>query len=174
MANIEEIEGALETKNDERIEKVNRAKAAEIEVRGMEDEKDIAVEFIKKERDYMILTNMLYFVELGDAVGKYNKIVSKLAGLREKLREKKEETKKKFEENQQLVTEIQQFHQQIEQADKKIKECQTEFQTLEKSDVMIQNEKKHKLTEISKLKDNQHQIKKSREKMLDESLLIEK
>ena len=34
----------------------------------LEKEKDIAVSYIKKERDYMMMTNMIYFIELNEAV----------------------------------------------------------------------------------------------------------
>lgn len=82
--------------------------------------------------------------------------------------------KRKFQENQNLVTEIQQLHQQIEVADKKIKDLSHEFQLLERSDVMIQNEKKHKLTDIQKLKDAIFTFKKSKETSINEQMRIEK
>jgi structural maintenance of chromosome 4 len=75
---IKEMEGAMATKNDERIEKTNRVKAAENELKGLEAEKDIAVEYIKKERDFMLLSNMLYFIELHDTVEIYNETIEKI------------------------------------------------------------------------------------------------
>jgi hypothetical protein len=58
-------------------------KAAQVEMKNLEKEKDIAVTYIKKERDYMLLTNMLYFIELGDAVSVYNQSVEQITQLRE-------------------------------------------------------------------------------------------
>ena len=78
LEQIQALEKALEDKNDERIEKTNRVKAAQAEMKSLEKEKDIAVNYIKKERDYMLLTNMLYFIELGDAVKAYNQSVEQL------------------------------------------------------------------------------------------------
>lgn len=104
---IEELDKALETKNDERIEKTNRVKAAEVELKGLEADKDVAVQYIGRERDYMLLTNMLYFIELGDGVKYYNESIEKIHTLREQLKNKKDEMKRKFQENQNLVTEIQ-------------------------------------------------------------------
>lgn len=52
-------------------------------MKSLEKEKDIAVSYIKKERDYMLLTNMLYFIELGDAVSVYNRSVEQITQLRE-------------------------------------------------------------------------------------------
>jgi len=39
---------------------------------------------------------------------------------------------------------------------------------------MIQNEKKHKLTEIQKVKDTIHQLKKNKENMINDATKIEK
>jgi structural maintenance of chromosome 4 len=61
---IEDLEKSLESKNDEKIEKTNRVKAAHLELSSMEDEKNQAVGYIRKERDYMLLTNMLYLLSL--------------------------------------------------------------------------------------------------------------
>ena len=54
----------------------------------------------------------------------------------------------------------------METADKKVKELHNEFQLLERSDIMIQNEKKHKLTEIQKIKDTIFQLQKSKEQTI--------
>lgn len=62
----------------------------------MVEEKDDAVNYIRKERDYMLLTNMLYFIELGDGVKYYNESIEKIHQLREQLKGKKDEMKKKF------------------------------------------------------------------------------
>jgi chromosome segregation ATPase len=80
---IEEIEKSLEDKNDDRIEKTNRVKASQMELKSLEGEKEIAVSYIRKERDYMLLTNMLYFIELGDGVKHYNDSIEKVHALRD-------------------------------------------------------------------------------------------
>ena len=124
---IEEFEKSLEDKNDERIEKTNRVKAAKVELKNLESEKDVAVAYIKKERDYMLLTNMLYFVELGEGVKVYNEAIEKIHKLREDMRKQKDVIKQKFAENNQLVSEITSLHTQVETADKKVKELHNEF-----------------------------------------------
>ena len=69
---IEEAEKQLEDTNDERIGKTNRVKAAQAELDSLEDDKDTAVAYVRKERDCMLLANMLYFIELGEGVQRYN------------------------------------------------------------------------------------------------------
>ena len=58
----------------------------------------------------MLLTNMLYFIELGDGVKHYNESIEQIHKLRAELTENKDRMKAKFQENQQIVTEIQQHH----------------------------------------------------------------
>lgn len=56
----------------------------------LEKEKDIAVEYIKKEREYMMLTNMIYFIELGEAVQLYNESIQNITNLRAELKKTKD------------------------------------------------------------------------------------
>lgn len=78
MEKIAELEGGLSNKNDERIEKVNRVKTARAGLDNLEEEKDIAVNYIKSEREFMVLTNMLYFIDLGNGVKIFNESIIKI------------------------------------------------------------------------------------------------
>ena len=83
IATIKEMEEQMSIKNNERIEKTNRVKAAQAELSGLEAEKNIAVQYIKKERDLMILSNMLYFIELSECVEIYNQAIEKIQSLKD-------------------------------------------------------------------------------------------
>ena len=85
MEKIGELETGLSIKNDERIEKVNRVKTSRAGLDSLEAEKDIAVDYIKSEREFMVLTNMLYFIELGNGVKIYNESITKIHQLREEI-----------------------------------------------------------------------------------------
>lgn len=69
---IDELEKNLEAKNDERIEKTNRVKLSQNELKGMEKEKDIALRYLGDERDYMLHLHLIYFIELSENVKFYN------------------------------------------------------------------------------------------------------
>ena len=56
-----------------------------------------------------------------------------------------------FEQNSALVAIITNLHTQIEEADRRTKELTRDFELLERQDIMINNEKKHKITEVAKL-----------------------
>jgi structural maintenance of chromosome 4 len=68
VSKIEELEKGLESKNEERIEKTNRVKACQQELRSLEADKNNAVDYLKKERTQMQLNNMLLFIELSEGV----------------------------------------------------------------------------------------------------------
>lgn len=121
----------IEEKNDERIERVNRVKASQAELAGLESEKDAAVAYVKKERQYMLMENMLFFVSLDENVKAYNDTLEQIIQLRDQLKLKKEAQKAKFLENQNLVTRIQQIQTQEEEAKKKQSELKQSFTVLE-------------------------------------------
>lgn len=56
-----------------------------------------------------------------------------------------------FQENQTLVSEINSLHSQKEQAEKKLAEHKKDFDVLERSDALVNNEKKNKVAEKIKL-----------------------
>ena len=85
---------------------MNRVKAAQAELSGLESEKDTAVAYVKKEREYMLMENMLYFISLGENVRLFNETLEMIMKLRDQLKEKREAQKAKFLENQSLVTRI--------------------------------------------------------------------
>jgi hypothetical protein len=68
----------LEGRNDERIERLNRVNACSRELQGLESEKNVAIEYLKKERNLLLLTNMLFFCELSEGVDEVNKCVHKI------------------------------------------------------------------------------------------------
>lgn len=72
MPRINELEKEIETREDERREKLSRVNACKLELEALEQDKNYAIEYIKKERNLMLLRNMDYFVDLGEGVKKLN------------------------------------------------------------------------------------------------------
>jgi hypothetical protein len=93
----------LETKNDERIERLNRVTACSKELQILEGDKNQAIEYLKKERNLLLLTNMLHFCDLSEGVDEVNKCVQKIEEKKTFARTVREEKKKKMEENRDLV-----------------------------------------------------------------------
>jgi structural maintenance of chromosome 4 len=69
---INELEKEIDVKDEERREKLSRVNACQQELLSLEADKNNAIDYLKKERNLMILRNMEYFIELGEGVGKLN------------------------------------------------------------------------------------------------------
>ena len=147
---IETLERVLEECNEKRIEQTNRVKASQHELRGLDEARTIAVTWIKKERRSLKLTTYRFFMDLGDGVRAYNDFMEKIQDCRDKVKEKREEKKEKFVKNHALVAEINNLHTQIDESEKREKELKKDFELLERQDIMINNEKKMKISEIAK------------------------
>ena len=104
---IEEIEKSLEGINDERIEKTNRVKLSQNELKGMESEKEAALGYLRDERDYMLHLHLLYFIELNENVKFYNQCVEKIHSSRDTMKAIKEKKNQRIELNKELMDDLQ-------------------------------------------------------------------
>ena len=104
---IEEIEKSLEGINDERIEKTNRVKLSQNELKGMESEKEAALGYLRDERDYMLHLHLLYFIELNENVKFYNQCVEKIHSFRDTMKAIKEKKNQRIELNKELMDDLQ-------------------------------------------------------------------
>ena len=80
----------------------------------------------------------------------FNEMGKSVTDHREFLRVQKEKKREMFTQNGALVTEINNLHSQQEQADRRMKDFQRDFEILERADLVVNNEKKHKISEVSK------------------------
>lgn len=103
---ITELEKEVEVKDDERREKLSRVNACQHELQSLEADKNNAIEYLRKERNNMLLKNMEFFCELGEGVTKLNNSITAIEEKKANARSVKDEKKKMMEENQGLVQEI--------------------------------------------------------------------
>lgn len=68
MQRISELEREIEIKDEDRREKLSRVNACQHELQSLEADKNQAIDYLKKERNLMLLRNMDFFCELGDGV----------------------------------------------------------------------------------------------------------
>ena len=62
---INELEKEVESKEDEKREKRSRVTVCQSELNALENDKNNAIEYLKKERNLLLLRNMDLFCELG-------------------------------------------------------------------------------------------------------------
>lgn len=103
---IHQLEKEVESREEERREKVARVNACQIELQALEADKNAAIDYLKKERNLMKLKNIESFVELGEGVNKLNNSIKNIEDKKAQARNVKEQKKKMMEENQGLVQEI--------------------------------------------------------------------
>ena len=65
---INQLDKEIEIKDEERREKLSRVNACQHELQALEADKNNAIDYLKKERNMMLLRNMDLFCELGDGV----------------------------------------------------------------------------------------------------------
>jgi len=83
---IAELEKEVEAKDDERREKLSRVNACKGGLDALEKGKNDATEYLKKERNLMLLRNMDLFCELGDGVTKLNNSITLIDEKKQKAR----------------------------------------------------------------------------------------
>lgn len=106
VEDIEILAKVCEECNEKRIEQTNRVKASQHELRGLEREKSVAVEWIKLERKHIKLLTYKFFIDLGDGVKAYNNTMTLMAQARNEVKAQRDQKKELFLENQQVVNEL--------------------------------------------------------------------
>ena len=122
---IEEINAVqedVEQCNEQRIEQTNRVKASQNEMQGLEQEKQIAVDWLKKERSHLKLTCYTEFLTMHDEVRKFNQLMKTLTEVKETLKAKKQQKKDMFSENQDLIKSITDLSEELQHQQKACEE----------------------------------------------------
>lgn len=170
VGRITELEKEIEVKDDERREKLSRVNASRHELQGLESEKNTAIEYLKKERNLMLLKNMDLFCELGDGVAKLNNSITSIEAKKATAREVKDNKKKLMEENQGLVQEIRVLMATEDKASVRQEQLTNEFRVLEKSDIQLRNDMKHNLSKVHKAKEAITEIEAKKQRLVKENL----
>jgi structural maintenance of chromosome 4 len=99
VTRIGELDKLIETRDEERREKLSRVNACKHELDALEGDKNNAIEYLKKERNLMLLRNMEHFCELGEGVAKLNASINAIEERKTAARKIKDDKKKMMEEN---------------------------------------------------------------------------
>jgi hypothetical protein len=90
-------------KDEERRQNLSRTNACKNELEALESDKNAAIEYLKKERNLMLLKNMENFCELGEGVQRLNNSINIIEEKKQAARKIKDDKKRMMEENQGLV-----------------------------------------------------------------------
>ena len=170
---ITQLERVLEECNERRIEQTNRVKASQLELGGLSDSRRIAVQWLKMERKSLQLQVYRFFIDLGDGVRAYNQFQDRGKEAREAIKSKREEKKETLKQNAALCTTISNLSAQIDESEKKERQLKEAFEELERQDIMINNEKKSKLSEIAKATRRGEDFKRKKQEVIEQCHQIE-
>ncbi|CDW77228.1 structural maintenance of chromosomes protein [Stylonychia lemnae] len=171
---IAELEKEVEQRDDERREKLTRVNACQLELQALEQDKNNAIDYLKKERNLMLLKNMQQFVELGEGVAQLNEKLQNIVQYKQQARDVRDQKKKMMEENQGLVQEIQILMANEDRAQQRQDQLTNDFRGLERADILIRNEMKHNLQKINRAKESIDEIEKKKQKLIQENAHNEK
>ena len=111
---IEKVAVEVEDCNEARLEQTNRVKASHSELMGLEEERRVAVDWLKAERRLYRLTLLLHFLKMDGEIKLYNQALEAITELKKQLKEKKDQKRELVAQNDgliKLITETSKQHE---------------------------------------------------------------
>lgn len=151
---IDNFEIELDKTTDQKKEKLERTKISEADLLKLDDAKNTAVDFVKKEKQGYQLMNIQYQIERFKANEEVTKCENDVTELDAKLKAEKKKHKDKVKENEGFLKTFSDLKRDIEANQKTKAECQKKYEELNIKDAKVQNDKKHQLANEVKNKVN--------------------
>eukprot|EP01104_Vermistella_antarctica_P018535 TRINITY_DN6901_c0_g1_i1.p1 TRINITY_DN6901_c0_g1~~TRINITY_DN6901_c0_g1_i1.p1 ORF type:complete len:1323 (-),score=555.35 TRINITY_DN6901_c0_g1_i1:208-4176(-) len=170
---IEEAEATLETVTHERTEKVNRVKAVERELGGLEGAKMEAEDYQEKERDLRSQQALLYQVLRLEAAGKANSVATQKKELEEEVADVRENLAEALKNLEETETEYKQLNDDHEELNKGMSTAKKSFAVFERKDVKVRSDAKHSRSKAKKLSntvDRENKKKSEKEAALNSAM----
>lgn len=149
---IDGLEMEVDKLLDQKREKIERVKISEADLVKLDDSKNIAVEFVQKEKQAYQLLNIQHQIERFKANDEVTKAENIVAELDAKLKAEKKKHKEKMKENEGFIKTFNELKKDIELNEKTKHDCQKKYEDLNIKDAKVQNDKKHQLANEIKCK----------------------
>ncbi len=171
---IDNSELELDKIGDQRKEKMERVKISEADLLKLDDAKNIAVDFVKKEKQSHQLMNIQYQIERFKANEEVTKCENDVTELDTKLKAEKKHHKDKVKENEGFLKGFNDLKKEIESNNKTKADGQKKYEELNTRDAKVQNDKKHQLAAEVKTKSRLEDLEKEYHKTIETTAEIEK
>jgi len=148
---IEEAYKELETLNEDRTEKLNRAKVVEKEKDSLEGSKAEAEEYLKTESDIIDKTAILYALQRTQHAKKVDGVRKQQEELTTKLENHRSEMERLQEQATTVEEHFNKYKAEYDEIAENLKNAKSEFESFERKDVKLQEELKHIKNKIKKL-----------------------
>lgn len=149
---IDQLELELDKNIDAKREKIERVKISEADLVKLDDTKNVAVEFVKCEKQGYQLLNIQYQLERYKHNEEVTKCENEVAELDAKLKEEKKKHKEEVKKNEGFLRNFNDLKKDIEFNEKTKADCQKRYEELNIRDAKVQNDKKHNLANEVKCK----------------------
>ena len=153
---IDQFEIELDRSTDQKKEKLERVKISEADLMKLDDAKNTAVDFVKKEQQSYQLMNIQYQIERFKANEEVTRCENDVTELDAKLKTEKKKHKEKVKENEGFLKSFNDLKRDIEANQKTKTDCQKKYEDLNMRDAKVQNDKKHQLANEVKCKVELH------------------
>mmetsp|Transcript_32490 Transcript_32490/g.29320 ORF Transcript_32490/g.29320 Transcript_32490/m.29320 type:complete len:526 (-) Transcript_32490:2630-4207(-) len=171
---IDGLEMEVDKLLDQKREKIERVKISEADLVKLDDSKNIAVEFVKKEKQSYQLLNFQYQIERFKANEEVTRAENEVAELDAKLKNEKKIHKEKMKENEGFIKRFNELKKEIELNEKTKADCQKKYEDLNIRDAKVQNDKKHQLANEIKCKQQLEDLEKQYNQTIENTAEIEK
>ncbi|OQR89722.1 structural maintenance of chromosomes protein 4 [Achlya hypogyna] len=169
VAMTEEVMKEVETLNEARLDKLNRVKVVEKEKENLEDAKSEAQEYLEKERDVYVKSNILFQLYQSESAANADKCREK----RDKMKEKLDEETARMTTHREKLDVVQKEYKVADDKFQKVKadleKVEAEFAEFEKRDVKIREDIKFSKRQAKEL-DAAHKKEVEKHAALVESL----
>ncbi|EQC42732.1 hypothetical protein SDRG_00455 [Saprolegnia diclina VS20] len=142
VAKTEDVMKEVDALNEARLEKLNRVRVVEKEKENLEDAKTEAQEYLEKERDVYLKSNILYQLYLRESTANLEECTLK----RDKLKEKLEKESERMATHRAKLDVVSKEYKVVDDAFQKVKNdldtVEAEFAEFEKRDVKVREDLK--------------------------------
>jgi len=151
---IDNFEIELDKSTDLRKEKIERVRISEADLLKLDDAKNTAVDFVKKEKQGYQLMNIQYQIERFKANEDVTKCETDVTELDAKLKAEKKKHKEKVKDNEGFLQTYNNLKKDIESNQKTSADCQKKYEALNIRDSKVQSDQKYNLAHEVKHKVN--------------------
>ena len=143
VESIEFLSTAIDEWSEQKVDKTNTVKLLEKGVKGLEKDKNFAINYVRKEERCYKLRHIMLCSEKGEASVLKDKISIRVEEYKNQLKSIEEEVKTKHNEYKTLVNDIKKTMENFKESDKLTTELDERFREFEREDIRKREDMKH-------------------------------
>ena len=171
---IDTIEGDFDKSIDVKKEKLERVKISEGELMKLDEAKNIAVDYIKKEQQCFQLQNVMHQIERWRKNDEVLRREEEVTNLDIKYKEEKKKLVDKRKENEDFNRQYTELKREKDQTDRAMQNIKKNYDELSNKDEKLQMDKKHYVTNEVKLTEQLKDLEKNYQQIIERASEMER